>query len=155
MWDTVLVSWRHGQRWLVIVAGLACATIVVGLVLIALTLTGVLGGSSVTNEVYQTGTFTKTTMTCPGQKETLGDTCLLPVHLSGSTRIQVTWSGSPLIALGLRDSRGRDVGPQVTGDHGTAVLTASKLTAGTYQLRVVDVTPPDQPLRYTIAISTG
>ncbi len=99
------------------------------------------------------GTFSKTTMTCPGKKEVVGDTCLITLHLDGTAHVSVTWPGTALVALGIRDAAGKDVGPQVTGEKGNAVFDAKNLKAGDYQLRVVDVTHPADPFDFSVLVT--
>jgi hypothetical protein len=101
------------------------------------------------------GQFSATTMTCPGAGEIPGDTCLIALTLpAGITHVVVTSTGSAVIAIGIRDEAGRDLGPQTTGEHGTGVFSAADGRAGSYQLRVVNVSHPSNPFAFTVSVST-
>src|ERR1039457_5341867 len=67
-------QWRRETRGLFAIALLAVVVIGVGFLFVII---NVVGGSKSSTMATQTGTFTKTTMTCPGQQETHGDTCLM------------------------------------------------------------------------------
>ena len=101
------------------------------------------------------GQFTATTMTCPGASEIPGDTCFITLTLpAGRTHVVVTSPGSAVMAIGIRDQAGRDLGPQTTGEHGTAVFSATDGGVGSYQLRVVNVSHPAIPFAFTVSVST-
>jgi len=101
------------------------------------------------------GQFTATTMTCPGAGAIPGNACFIALTLpAGRTRVVVTSTGSAVIAIGMRDEADRDIGPQTTGEHGIGVFSAAHATAGTFQLRVVDVSHPAIPFAFTVSVST-
>ena len=89
------------------------------------------------------GNFDGATMRCPGSSQSaVGDTCVIPLSLAGDVTVHLSWTGGDaktLVALGMRDSQGKDLGPQVTGRGGTADFKAKGLVVGTFQLRVVNV----------------
>ena len=106
--------------------------------------------------IYQ-GSFTKGTMVCPPATSAVpGDTCLIKIDLpAGKTHIEVTWNGPALVAMGVRGPlpNGKDVGPQTTGEKGKDTFDTPTLEAGTYELRVVEVTKPG-PFNFTVSVNT-
>jgi Flp pilus assembly protein CpaB len=164
---------RAAERRPLLLGGAAVAVVLVVVLVVALARGGGGGGAgpsagATPSPQILTGGFTKTTMTCPHEHEIGGDTCLIPLDLqAGRVIVTVTWTGDAIVAMGISDKNGKDLGPQITGEKGKAVFDSTKIgapvrgpsvsasgtvPAGTYRLRVVDVTHPAAPFSFTVTV---
>lgn len=103
--------------------------------------------------VVLSGTLTDMSAGCPGTARIPPPwSCAVPVTVGGSgLNASVTWDTADQLAIGLADSTGRDVAPQVTGHNRSASFRVEHLAPGSYFLRVVNVSRARGPIHFDVS----